>query len=125
MAWTLFATVIAAAAQPPTSPLPAEIAAIAGRWSVDLRPNLTDGPYSKPMILTIAADRTLAGSFYDSDILAGRAGRGQGRACVGFRTIDGQGLYHSSACLVDGKMVGQTWSEQRGFTLPWTAERSG
>jgi hypothetical protein len=104
-------------------PLPPQIANMTGSWTVDLRPGLTDAPYSQPMILNIAPDRTVTGSFYNSDILAGRAGRGQGRGCIAFRTSDGKGMYHSSACLVDGKMVGQTWAEGRGFVLPWTAER--
>ena len=111
------------AATPPAAPLPPEIAAIAGRWTVDLRPKLSDPPYNQPMVLAIAADRTVTGSFYNSDILAGKAGRGQDRACVAFRTSDGKGFYHTSACLVAGKMVGQTWAEGRAFVLPWTAER--
>ena len=57
-------------------------------------------------LLKIAPDRSITGSFYNSDILAGRAGTAQGRQCVAFRTTDGQSLYHSSACLTDGKMVG-------------------
>ena len=103
--------------------LPADIAAMAGKWTVDLRPSLDEKEYTQPMELVIAADRTVTGSFYNSEILAGKAGRGQGRVCVAFRTTDGQGLYHSSACLVGGKMVGQTWAEGRAFVLPWTAER--
>jgi hypothetical protein len=96
---------------------------MAGRWTVDLRPSLDDKPYTQPMLLAIAPDGTVTGSFYNSDILAGRVGRGQGRQCVAFRTTDGQGLYHSQACLVDGRMVGSTWAEGRNFLLPWTAER--
>lgn len=98
-------------------------APLSGNWKVDLRLALTDAPYSQPMVLKVAEDGTVTGSFYNSDILAGRVGRGQDRKCVAFRTTDGQGLYHSSACLVDGKMIGQTWSEGRNFVLPWTAER--
>ena len=98
-------------------------APLAGNWKVDLRLALTDAPYSQPMVLTVAEDGTVTGSFYNSEILAGRVGRGQDRKCLAFRTTDGEGLYHSSACLVDGKMIGQTWSEGRNFVLPWTAER--
>ena len=106
-----------------TPPVTVPYAALAGEWSVDLRVALTDPPYSKAMILNIGADRVITGSFYDSEILAGRAGTAQGRQCVAFRTTDGQGSYHSSACLSDGKMVGQTWAEGRSFVLPWTATR--
>ena len=84
----------------------AGIADMAGQWTVDLRPDLADKPYTQPMRLEIAAD-----------------GTGQGRSCVAFRTSDGVGLYHSQACLVDGRMVGTTWAEGRTFLLPWTAER--
>lgn len=96
---------------------------LAGTWSVDLRLEVTDAPYSQPMVLAIAEDGTVTGSFYNSDILAGRSGSAQGRNCVAFRTTDGAGLYHTSACLVDGKMIGQTWAEGRNFVLPWTATR--
>ena len=98
-------------------------APLAGSWKVDLRVTLTDAPYAQPMVLTVAEDGSLTGSFYNSEILAGRVGRGQDRKCVAFRTTDGKGFYHSSACLVEGKMIGQTWSEGRNFVLPWTAER--
>ena len=46
-----------------------------------------------------------------------------GEWVVDLRDSDGNGAYHSGACLVDGKLIGQTWSEGRGFVLPWTAER--
>ncbi len=111
----------AAYADSPTAPSP--YAQIEGEWAVDLRPSLDDPSYSKPMVLMVAADRTVTGSFYDSEILSGLAGTAQGRSCVAFRTTDGNGLYHSSACLTDGKMVGMTWSEGRKFVLPWTATR--
>lgn len=112
-----------AAALVAATPAEERAAALSGTWSVDLRVELTDEPYSQPMVLTVAADGGVTGSFYNSDILAGRAGTAQGRTCVAFRTTDGQGLYHTSACLVDGKMVGQAWAEGRNFVLPWTATR--
>ena len=117
------ATAPAATTAPTPKPRPAAYALIEGTWTVDLRLSLDDPAYTQPMILQIAPDRIVTGSFYNSDILAGRAGTAQGRSCVAFRTTDGKGLYHSSACLVDGKMVGLTWSEGRDFVLPWTATR--
>ena len=101
-----------------------DVQGMAGAWTVDLRPSLTDPPYTQPMVLTIAPDKSVTGSFYNSDIIAGRAGSAQGRSCVAFRTTDGKGMYHTSACLTDGRMVGSTWAEGRTFVLPWTAERS-
>ena len=105
------------------TPAEERAAALSGTWTVDLRVDLTDEPYSQPMVLAVAADGVVTGSFYNSEILAGRAGTAQGRSCIAFRTTDGQGLYHTSACLVEGKMVGQTWAEGRNFVLPWTATR--
>ena len=107
---------------PVVAPEP-KFAAIVGEWSVDLRLDLSDAPYRQPMRLAVSDEGIVSGSFYNSDIVAGRIGRAQGRDCVAFRTTDGTGFYHSSACLVDGRMVGQTWSEGRNFVLPWTAER--
>jgi hypothetical protein len=114
---------LAPAAPKAPAPLSAAYAQIEGEWTVDLRPSLGDEPYTKPMVLHIAPDKSLTGTFYDSEILAGRAGTAQDRSCVAFRTTDGAGFYHSSACLTDGKMVGLTWSEGRNFVLPWTATR--
>ena len=96
---------------------------MAGSWTVDLRPKLTDAPYTQPMQLKIAADGSVTGSFYNSEILAGRSNSSRSRTCVAFRTTDGSGFYHSSACLEGGKMVGTTWAEGRNFLFPWTAER--
>ena len=106
-----------------TSPADDPFAGMSGEWIVDLRPSLDDEPYAQPMVLTITANGVVTGTFYGSGILAGRAGVGQERECVSFRTTDGSGMYHSSACLVNEKMVGQTWAEGRSFVLPWTAER--
>ncbi len=96
---------------------------MAGRWMVDLRPNLTDAPYTQPMELKVAADGSVSGTFYNSAILAGRSVSARGRDCVAFRTTDGSGFYHSAACLEGGRMVGTTWAEGRNFLFPWTAER--
>ena len=99
-------------------------AQLSGTWIVDLRVKLDDAPYNQPMTLAVDADGKVTGSFYQSDIVAGRAGTAQGRTCVAFRTTDGQGMYHTSACLDGDKLAGQTWAEGRNFVLPWTATRS-
>ena len=109
---------------PAATPRAAAYALIEGNWTVDLRLKLDDPVYTKPMMLHIAADRTVTGSFYDSDILAGHAGTAQGRSCIAFRTTDGSGFYHTSACLIGQNMIGQTWAEGRNFVLPWTATRN-
>jgi len=95
-----------------------------GDWTVDLRLSLDDPVYSQPMFLEVAEDNTVEGTFYGAQIEAGRVGSAQGRECVAFRTSDGSGVYQHSACLVGAVLVGQSWSEGRGFVLPWTATKT-
>lgn len=96
--------------------------ALSGAWSVDL--SVDPGqPYRKPMNLVLAADGTVTGDFYDSEILAGRWKAQHGRLCVAFRTTDGTGPYHTAACLKGDQVEGQTWAEHRNFVFVWTADR--
>lgn len=92
-----------------------------GRWTVDL--SVEPGQiYTKVMELKLQADGSVAGSFYDSEILAGRWKTARGRTCVSFRTTDGAGPYHTAACLSDrDTMQGQTWAEHRNFLFNWNA----
>jgi hypothetical protein len=106
---------IAAAQVAPTSPL-------AGNWTVDLASDPAK-PYTKQMTLRLAADGTVSGSFYDSDIQAGRWKTDRGRTCASFRTTDGAGPYHSSVCLQADRAIGQTWAEHRNFLFNWIAQR--
>lgn len=116
--WIVAAVVIAAPASAAT------YADIEGEWVVDLRINAaTDKPYTQPMVLKISADRQVSGSFYNSDIIDGRASMSNNRLCVSFKTTDGLGLYQHSGCLIGGKVIGQSWAEQRKFLLNWTASR--
>lgn len=94
-----------------------------GDWVVDLTPPGGE-PYLKGMSLTLAADGTVTGSFYDSDIQAGRWKTGLGRTCVSFRTTDGAGPYHTAACLEGDRLTGQTWAEHRNFVFVWNSRRA-
>ena len=94
-----------------------------GTWTVDLSVKPTE-PYTKPMVLTLNADGTVTGSFYNSTIEAGRWKTARGRTCVSFRTTDGVGPYHTAACLVGDGVDGQTWAEQRNFLFNWNAVRA-
>jgi hypothetical protein len=121
----LAALMLALLQQPaPTQSAPPRLAAsaIEGAWTVDLS---TDPavPYSRPMHLTLAADGTVTGDFYQSEIEAGRWKAQNGRLCVSFRTTDGVGPYHTAACLTGDHVEGQTWAEQRNFVFVWTATR--
>lgn len=97
--------------------------ALDGRWIVDLSTDPAK-PYSKPMLLQLAADGSVRGSFYDSAIEGGRWKADRGRVCVSFRTTDGAGPYHSSACLRGDRVEGQTWAEHRTFLFNWNATRA-
>ncbi len=114
-------TVAAAVLLQTASPDPS---ALAGAWTVDLSVDPAQ-PYTRPMQLTLADDGTAAGTFYQSEIEAGRWRIQNGRLCVIFRTGDGVGPYHTSACLVGDQVVGQTWAEHRDFIFLWNATRVG
>lgn len=94
-----------------------------GDWTVDLasEPGQT---YTQPMQLTLNDDGTVAGSFYNSTIEAGRWKLDRGRLCASFRTSDGVGPYHSAVCLDGERAVGQTWAEHRDFLFNWNATRA-
>jgi hypothetical protein len=113
-----FALIALACASPVVAASPLD-----GTWTVDLsvKPN---EPYTKPMVLALNADGTVTGMFYQSDIEAGRWKTDRGRTCVVFRTTDGVGPYHTSACLYGDQMQGQTWAEQRKFVFNWNAVRA-
>lgn len=111
-----------AQAPPPQSEPSGGAAGLSGAWSVDLssEPGVA---YTQPMVLNLAPDGTVAGSFYNSEIEAGRWKTDRGRTCVSFRTSDGVGPYHTAACLVGDEVRGQTWAEHRNFLFNWNAAR--
>ncbi len=113
-------SILAALALQATAPDPS---ALAGAWTVDLSVNPAQ-PYTQPMHLNLAEDGTATGDFYQSDIEAGRWRVQNGRLCVIFRTTDGVGPYHTSACLDGDRVEGQTWAEHRNFIFLWTAVRA-
>jgi hypothetical protein len=95
---------------------------LSGPWVVDLSTD-PGTPYTKPMVLTLKPDGTVEGSFYESNIEAGRWKTARGRTCVSFRTTDGVGPYHTAACLAGDEVHGQTWAEHRKFLFNWNATR--
>ena len=97
-------------------------AGLDGAWTVDLSVDPAQ-PYVKPMHLTLAADGSVSGDFYQSTIEAGRWRAQNGRLCVFFRTSDGVGPYHTSGCLNGDRIEGQTWAEHRDFVFVWSAVR--
>ena len=97
--------------------------ALAGEWIVDLSTDPAK-PYTKSMTLNLQADGTIIGSFYDSEIQAGRWKTDRGRTCASFRTSDGVGPYHTSVCARGSGAEGQTWAEHRNFLFNWNASRA-
>lgn len=112
----VFAASVPAAAQ--------DKAALAGNWTVDLRPSPSAPAYLKPMVIAIGSDGAVTGEFYQHAIEKGRGGATNGRPCFAFRTSDNSGPYQTSGCLVGERIEGQTWSEGRNFVLTWTAVRT-
>lgn len=106
------------------SPLAAapQASSLDGKWSVDLSTDPAE-PYVKTMELRLAADGSVTGNFYDSEIEGGRWKTDRGRTCVSFRTTDGAGPYHSAACARGDGIEGQTWAEHRTFLFNWNARR--
>jgi len=80
-------------------------------------------PYVQSMTLALDPDGAVSGSFYQSEIEAGRWKTDRGRACVSFWTSDAVGPYHTAACLVGDSVHGQTWAEHGNFLLNWNATR--
>lgn len=105
-----------AAAVVPAAPLD-------GAWTVDLSVKSGE-PYTRPMNLTLNADGTVTGLFYQSPIDAGRWKTARDRTCVSFRTHDDRGQYHTAACLAGDGVEGQTWAEARDFVFVWNAVRA-
>jgi len=94
-----------------------------GAWTVDLSVKASE-PYTRPMDLTLNADGSVSGLFYQSPIDAGRWKSDRGRTCVVFRTHDDRGPYHTSACSAGDHVEGQTWAEARNFVFVWNAVRT-
>ena len=112
------AAMVLATASPALAASPLE-----GSWTVDLSVK-ADEPYTRPMNLTLNADGTVSGLFYQSEIDAGRWKTDRGRTCASFRTHDERGPYHTSACLDGDTVRGQTWAEARNFVFVWNAVRA-
>ena len=112
----MLAVMLVLSLQPPPLAAP-----LAGDWVVDLSVTPAE-PYYKGMTLKLSADGTVTGSFYDSEIQAGRWKTAGGRTCASFRTTDGAGPYHTSVCQGVSGLEGQTWAEHRNFVFLWRAK---
>ena len=125
------ALLLAACATPAAPAAPAaEIAAPApaptdlnGTWDVTMFWSPTEPPSSTVMVLDVAADGKLTGSFYDSEFLEAEYSLRGETLAFGSVTTDGTAPYSHSGRLVNGRIEGQTLSQGRDFLMIWVATR--
>ena len=96
---------------------------IEGTWKVDLRPSPDAEEYFKDFEVLITDANTISGKFYDTAFENGKINDTWGRLWFGFTTADMSGTYFHSGYLENGKLFGTTYSQGRGFLMPWTAEK--
>lgn len=127
----LTALLLAACATPtvPAAPV-AEPAAAAlqpsdlnGTWDVTMFWSPTEPPSSTVMVLNVAEDGKLTGSFYESEFLEAEYSLRGDTLAFGSVTTDGTAPYSHSGRLVNGKIEGQTLSQGRDFLMIWVATR--
>lgn len=96
-----------------------------GKWVVDLRGAPGDAAYTQPFAVTAVdeAKRSIAGSFYNSEISWSRINTAWGKVVVTFITSDGQGDYVHTATLEGDTLVGSSTARHRNLLVPWTASR--
>ena len=127
----LFALLLAACATPasPAAPVTEPAAAalqpsdLNGTWDVTMFWSPTEPPSSTVMVLNVAEDGKLTGSFYESDFLEAEYSLRGDTLAFGSVTTDGTAPYSHSGRLVDGKIEGQTLSQGRDFLMIWVATR--
>jgi hypothetical protein len=83
----------------------------------------TEPPSSTVMILSVAPDNKVTGSFYESDFLEGEYSLRGSTLAFGSVTTDGTAEYSHSGRLVNGRIEGQTLSHGRDFLMIWVADR--
>jgi hypothetical protein len=98
--------------------------ALLGTWAVSLQFDPNAPPSKTQMRITRVEGGELVGTFYGSNIEAGRfVSRGSTWVFAG-RTADQSGIYwHSGRLKADGSIDGQTLSEGRKFLMTWSAVR--
>lgn len=102
----------------------ADADALAGTWTIDLRPGPAAAPAPASMIIESVDDGTLAGTYYGSPILNGRVNVSWGRTHFAFVTEDGTGSYHTSGVIEGDRISGTTHSLGREFLSVWSGRRA-
>lgn len=113
-----------------TPPSAAEVSAPAiapkdlnGTWDVTMFWSPTEPPSSTVMVLNVAEDGKLTGSFYESEFLEAEYSLRGNTLAFGSVTTDGEAPYSHSGRLVNGRIEGQTLSQGRDFLMIWVATR--
>lgn len=94
-----------------------------GTWEIDLRPSPDAPAYIKEFVVTGLTADSLRGVFYGTRFANGRINANWDRLYFAFTTADGSGTYFSSGYLSEGKLYGMTYSQGRGFIMPWFSVR--
>ncbi len=123
LATLVFVSALAALPVEGQEPSPPSTEALAGTWTVDLRPTPDSEPYFQEFTLEWG-DEGPVGTFYGTSIEEVRTNTAWGVIWIAFVTRDGSGAYHTTAKLVGDRLEGTTHSLGRGFLSPWTAVRS-
>lgn len=95
------------------------LSTLLGNWTIDLRPSPTAAPYLKTFTLSGYTNKSLSGVFYDTHFEGGKIHTDWGKIYFSFTTQDNSGTYFHSGYIENGTINGTTFSEGRGFLMPW------
>ncbi len=90
-----------------------------GTWELDLRPSPEAFPYLKDFVIQSFNDGKLAGEFYGTPFTEGKIHTAWGKLYFSFTTADQSSTYFHSGYLDEGRLYGTSFSEARGFMIPW------
>lgn len=93
---------------------------LVGKWVIDLRPTATADAYLKDFTITDYSNKSLSGIFYDTPFENGKIHTDWGKIYFSFTTGDNSGTYFHSGYVENGKIYGTSFSEGRGFIMPWS-----
>jgi hypothetical protein len=92
-------------------------------WTLDLRPTPQSDSYLKEFVLSSFEEEKLNGTFYGTDFKDGKINCDWGKIYFSFTTGDNSGPYFHTGYVENGKIYGTSYSEGRGFMIPWFGEK--
>ena len=90
-----------------------------GTWKLDLRPTPQSDTYLKDFDVNLFENGKLSGTFYGTDFREGKINTAWGKIYFSFTTADQSNTYFHSGFVENGKIYGTSYSEGRGFMIPW------